>query len=271
MNYINFIMTNITEKYEAQYRKILKECMQEGTWRNDRTKVGCYSVFNKSIKVDLSEAFPLITGRRMYPKIFKTEFEWFINGETNIKRFKDNKVTIWNEWADSNGDLGPVYGHQLRNFNDQSIDQLEDVIDSLKLNPDSRRHVVSLWNPAQLNEMALPPCYLYFQFFVNWDPVNGDSLNMFALQRSGDVFLGIPYDVALFSQILLYISEKVNIKPGKMEMQIIDAHVYENQIEAVDEYLQQPILPQPSYSYSNGQLTIKDYMYGPVITAPVAV
>ena len=259
-------MTNITKNYEAQYHEILQDCLDQGVYRDDRTEVGCYSTFNKSIKVDLKEAFPLITGRRMFPKIFKTEFDWFINGETNIKRFQDNGVKIWDAWADDNGDLGPVYGHQMRNFNNQHIDQLESVIDSLKHDPDSRRHIISLWNPAQLSKMALPPCYLYFQFYVD----NG-YLNMFTLQRSGDVFLGIPYDVALFSQVLLYISEQVNLLPGKMEMQIIDAHVYVNQTEAVKEYLAQPILPQPSYDYLDGRLVIKDYQHGPVITATVAV
>ncbi len=259
-------MTNTTKNYEAQYHEILQDCLDQGVYRDDRTEIGCYSTFNKSIKVDLKEAFPLITGRRMFPKIFKTEFDWFINGETNIKRFQDNGVKIWDAWADDNGDLGPVYGHQMRNFNNQYIDQLESVIDSLKHNPDSRRHIISLWNPAQLSKMALPPCYLYFQFYVD----NG-YLNMFTLQRSGDVFLGIPYDVALFSQVLLYISEQVNLLPGKMEMQIIDAHVYVNQTEAVKEYLAQPILPQPSYDYLDGRLVIKDYKHGPVITATVAV
>ena len=172
-------MTNTTKTYEAQYHEILQDCLDQGIYRDDRTEIGCYSTFNKSIKVDLTESFPLITGRRMFPKIFKTEFDWFINGETNIKRFQDNGVKIWDAWADKNGDLGPVYGHQMRNFNNQYIDQLESVIDSLKHNPDSRRHIISLWNPAQLSKMALPPCYLYFQFYVD----NG-YLNMFTLQRS---------------------------------------------------------------------------------------
>ena len=230
-------MKNTTKNYEAQYHEILQDCLDQGIYRDDRTEVGCYSTFNKSIKVDLTESFPLITGRRMFPKIFKTEFDWFINGETNIKRFQDNGVKIWDAWADKNGDLGPVYGHQMRNFNNQYIDQLESVIDSLKHNPDSRRHIISLWNPAQLSKMALPPCYLYFQLYVD----NG-YLNMFTLQRSGDVFLGVPYDVALFSQLLLYISEQVDLLPGKMEMQIIDAHVYVNQTEAVKEYCHNQVM-----------------------------
>ncbi len=259
-------MTNTTKNYEAQYHQILQDCLDQGVYRDDRTGVGCYSTFNKSIKVDLSEAFPLITGRRMFPKIFKTEFDWFINGETNIKRFQDNGVTIWDAWADKNGDLGPVYGHQMRNFNNQYIDQLECVIDSLKHNPDSRRHIISLWNPAQLSKMALPPCYLYFQFFVE-----KNNLHMFALQRSADIFLGVPYDMALYSQILLYIAEKTGYNAKRVNVKFIDAHIYKNQQEAVEQYLDEDFNGAPTYAFHNGLLTLNNYEPGKVITAPVAV
>lgn len=253
-------------KFENDYKSILSDCLKNGFERNDRTGVGSYSLFNQSIKLDISKKFPIITGRKIFKKIFDTEFEWFINGETNIERFKIAGVKIWDEWADSNGDLGPVYGHQMLNFNSQSVNQLELVIDSLKCNPDSRRHIISLWNPIQLNEMALPPCYLYFQFFVD----NG-NLNMFVLQRSGDLFLGIPYDIALFSKVLLYISNETNLKANKLEMQIIDAHIYKNQIESLREYLLQPVFDLPYYKYNNRILELINYKSGPTITAKVAV
>jgi thymidylate synthase len=255
-----------TTKYELSYKKLLREAIDKGVHRDDRTGVGCYSVFSKNLRVDISNHFPLITGRKMFEKTFKTEFEWFINGETNIKRLQDASIKIWDSWADKNGDLGPVYGHQLRNYNGSNIDQLQSVITSLINIPDSRRHIISLWNPLQLHEMRLPPCYLYFQFFVE-----KDRLNMFALQRSGDLFLGIPYDVALFSQLLLYVAELTGYKPGILDLQIIDAHVYSNQIEAVEYYLNLPVFELPTYEYINKELIINNYQHGPVVKAPVAV
>jgi thymidylate synthase len=260
LNYFNM------KRYELQYRELLWKCLANGTHRLDRTNVGCSSVFNASLRIDLKEGFPLLTGRKMFQKTFDTEFEWFINGETNIQRFRNAGVKIWDAWADENGDLGPVYGHQMRNFNDQNIDQMQMLIEQLIINPDSRRHIISLWNPAQLDQMRLPPCYLYFQFFVD----KGD-LNMFVVQRSGDVFLGIPYDVALFSKILLYVAKKVNLKPNYIDIQIVDAHVYNNQLDAIHNYLDQPTFDPPEYIYENGALTLLNYKHGPVITAKVAI
>jgi thymidylate synthase len=154
----------------------------------------------------------------------------------------------------------------MRNFNNQGIDQMQTLIEQLIANPDSRRHIISLWNPAQIEDMRLPPCYLYFQFFVEQD-----RLNMFVVQRSGDLFLGIPYDVALFSKILLYVAEKVNLKANYIDIQIVDAHIYNNQHESIYKYLEQGTFQSPSYEYNNGILTINNYRHGPVISAPVAV
>lgn len=253
-------------KYELKYRKLLKKCLINGIERNDRTGVGCYSAFNVSIKFKVNKSFPLITGRKMFKKTFNTEFNWFINGETNIKRFKDNDVKIWDNWANENGELGPVYGFQMLNYNGQNINQLKSVIESIKNNPDSRRHIISLWNPIQLSEMALPPCYLYFQFFVE-----NNKLNMYVLQRSGDMFLGIPYDVALFSMILLYVSKECNLKANKVEFNIIDAHVYKNQIEAINEYLLQPIYDLPKYIFNNNTIELINYRHGKTITSQIAI
>ena len=252
--------------YEEGYRKLLWECLTNGIHRNDRTGVGCKSIFNASLKTNVSKYFPVITGRKMFEKTFNTEFEWFINGETNIQRFRDAGVKIWDAWADENGDLGPVYGHQMRNFNDQNIDQMQMLIKQLINDPDSRRHIISLWNPAQIDQMRLPPCYLYFQFFVEHN-----KLNMFVVQRSGDLFLGIPYDMALFTKILLYVSDKVGLKANWLEVQIVDAHIYDNQYDAIHEYLMQDTFDTPEYIYENGALTLINYKHGPVITAKVAI
>jgi thymidylate synthase len=253
--------------FEKKYQSILNNCLKNGIERNDRTGVGSYSLFNQSIKVNVSKKFPIITGRKMFPNTFNTEFDWFINGETNIQRFKDNNIKIWDAWANEAGDLGPVYGHQLRNFNSEYYDQLKMLINSLKTNPDSRRHIISLWNPLQLEEMALPPCYLYFQFYVD----KNKKLNMFVVQRSGDLFLGIPYDICLFAKTLLYIASETNLKPNKLELQIIDAHIYKNQIDSIKEYLLQPIFNLPKYTYINNNLEIINYQSGKKITAAVAV
>lgn len=255
-----------TNKFEQDYKRIITCCLNNGIERDDRTGVGCYSIFNQSIKVDIGKYFPIITGRKIYQKIFNTEFDWFINGETNIERFQKAGVTIWDAWADKDGDLGPVYGRQMLNYNDDNINQLKKVIDSLMYDKDSRRHIISLWNPVQLHKMALPPCYLYFQFYVH-----KNELNMFVLQRSGDLFLGIPYDMCLFSKILLYVAEKVNLKASKLEIQIIDAHVYKNQIEAIHKYLSQDIYDLPTYEYADNILKLSAYTSGPRITASVAV
>ena len=253
--------------YEHQYKELLLKVQREGVHRDDRTGVGCTSAFNLSMRLDVSEYFPILTGRKMFPKIFNTEFQWLINGETNIKRLTDAGVTIWNKWADENGDLGPVYGHQLRNFNSENIDQLAELIFNIKIDPDSRRHIISLWNPAQVDQMALPPCYLYFQFFVD-----GDKLNMFALQRSGDMFLGIPYDVALFTNILNHVAFMCDLRPSILDVSIIDAHIYDNQLEAVKTYIGSSTAHEKSkYEFKNNITTLTNYKHGPVISAPVAI
>ena len=253
--------------YEHQYKELLNKVLREGIHRDDRTGVGCSSAFNLSMRLDVSEHFPILVGRKMFPNIFNTEFQWFMSGETNIKRLTDAGVTIWNEWADENGDLGPVYGHQLRNFNSEDIDQLGELIFNIRTNPDSRRHIVSLWNPAQIEQMALPPCYLYFQFFVD-----GDKLNMFALQRSGDMFLGVPYDVALFTNILNHVAFMCDLKPSILDISIIDAHIYDNQLEAVKTYIGSSTkYDRPTYEFKNNKTTLINYQHGPVISAPVAI
>ena len=255
--------------YEKQYKDLLrdfKDYTRPHIMRKDRTGVGCMSKFSLGMTIDIDKYFPILTGKKMHPHIYESEFKWFISGHTNIKELQEKGNTIWNEWADKDGNLGPVYGHQLRNFNSDGHDQLESVLNSIQNDPDSRRHIISLWNPSQLKEMALPPCYLYFQFFVE-----KDNLHMFALQRSADMFLGVPYDMALFAQLLLYVAEKTNLKAKTIDVKFIDAHIYHNQHEAVFEYLKAPWYGQTEYTYKNEILTLKNYKPGKVITAPVAI
>ena len=266
-------MIMIKNSYEAKYKDLMLRAARDGIARKDRTGVGCTSLFNANITVNLGEGFPILTGRKMFERIFNTECDWFLSGETNIKRLVDNNVKIWNEWADDKGDLGPVYGHQLRNFNSQGVDQLENVIESLKTDPDSRRHVISLWNPAQIEDMALPPCYLYFQFFVE-----NDKLNLFVLQRSGDIYLGVPYDIAMFSKLLMYVASEVGLKENLLSLDIIDAHLYDNHHDAAAEYLQSKTYDLPEYCYTRadadgefGVVRLVSYESGPNIKAPVAV
>lgn len=201
----------------------------------------------------------------MFPKSFKTEFDWFMNGETNIKRFKDAGVKIWDAWANPDGELGPVYGYQARNWNGENIDQINQVINDINNKPDSRRHIINLWNVSQLKDMNLPPCYPYMQFFVA-----GDKLHLKAIMRSADVFLGVPYDMALFSQILLYIANATGLKASKVSLTMVDAHIYKNQLSAVVKYLSQPIKDLPRYGW-NESVLLYNYQHGPVISCPVAV
>ena len=254
--------------YEIQYRDIIHRCLSdEAVYREDRTGVGCYSMFNQQINIKVDNKFPVLTGRKMFPKVFNTEMLWFLKGETNIQRFKDAGVKIWDAWADKNGDLGPVYGHQLRNFNSDGYDQLHEVVHSISENPHSRRHVISLWNPIQLYDMALPPCYLYFQFFVE----NG-KLNMFVVQRSGDMYLGVPYDIALFTLIMNYVAANTGKIATKLSVNIVDAHIYTNQLDAIHKYLDTNILSTPSYRFCTEKgARLIDYQCGPHIPAPVAV
>ena len=235
-------------QFELAYRKILKKCLSNGIYRDDRTGVGSYSLFDRHIEVDISKRFPIMTGRKIFQRIFETEFEWFMNGETNIKRFQERNIHIWDAWADGYGYLGPVYGYQMLNFNGQGINQLEQVIHSIKTNPNSRRHVISLWNPAQLDEMALPPCYHNFQFYVE-----------------------IPYDICLFSRLLLYVANKCGLNPHIVSLKIVDAHIYKNQLVAINDYLSQPLHDLPTYTYINDKLELINYISSKVITAPVAI
>ena len=246
---------------EEQYFDGLLSILGSGHDRpNERTGFGCTSFFGITLHHLFTEQdFPQLTHRYISEHVHKHEFNWFIDGHTNVKYLNDNNVKIWDKWADEDGELGPVYGAQMRNFNGQNIDQLKQVIESVKNNPDSRRHIITLWNPSQLREMKLPPCHLYYQFFVQ-----GKHLNLYVLQRSADWIIGVPYDLALFSRILFYVCSLTGKSPGQLSCTFVDAHVYKNHFEVADEIIsnRDKIQPLPKFEL-NGPRDIKlnNYKY----------
>ena len=193
-----------------QYLDLLNDIMQNGVDKMDRTGVGTRSVFGRQMRFDLNEGFPLVTTKKVHLKSIIHELLWFIKGDTNVKYLQDNGVRIWNEWADENGDLGPVYGAQWRNWNGDGIDQLQDVIDRLKTNPNDRRMIVSAWNPSQIGQMKLPPCHMMYQFYV----ANG-KLSCMLYQRSCDMFLGVPFNIASYALLTMMIAQVCDLKPGE--------------------------------------------------------
>jgi thymidylate synthase len=209
-----------------QYHNLLRTILTSGIEKTDRTGTGTKSIFGYQMRFDLSDGFPLITTKKIHIKSVIHELLWFLSGETNTKYLTDNKVTIWNEWADAYGNLGPVYGHQWRNWNSEGIDQIKNVIEQIKTNPDSRRLIVSAWNPSQLPEMALPPCHAFFQFYV----ANG-KLSCQMYQRSADVFLGVPFNIASYALLTMMIAQVTGLQAGEFVHTLGDAHLYNNHIE----------------------------------------
>jgi len=228
-----------------QYLELLKHVQSKGNKKEDRTGTGTKSIFGYQMRFDLSEGFPLVTTKKIHVKSVIHELLWFLKGETNIAYLQENGVRIWNEWADENGDLGPVYGHQWRNWNSEGIDQIEEVIRSLKTNPDSRRMIVSAWNPSVLpdtkvsfsenvanNKAALPPCHAFFQFYV----ANG-KLSCQLYQRSADVFLGVPFNIASYALLTLMVAQVCGLEAGEFIHTFGDVHIYSNHEEQVKEQL----------------------------------
>ena len=214
-----------------QYLELLDHVLRDGTEKHDRTGTGTISVFGYQMRFDLSEGFPLMTTKKMHLKSIIHELLWFISGETNIRYLTDNGVRIWNEWADADGNLGPVYGSQWRSWpadGGRKIDQLSDVIESIKKNPDSRRHIVSAWNVGEIENMALPPCHILFQFYVA-----GGKLSCQLYQRSCDIFLGVPFNIASYALLTLMVAQVTGLKPGEFIHTLGDAHIYLNHIEQV--------------------------------------
>lgn len=212
-----------------QYLNIIDRILKEGIQKNDRTGTGTISIFGTQSRYDLADGFPLLTTKKLHLKSIIYELLWFLNGDTNVKYLQDNGVRIWNEWADENGDLGPVYGHQWRSwpdYNGGTIDQIQNIIDQLKNNPDSRRMIVSAWNVAEVNKMALPPCHTMFQFYVA-----DDRLSLQLYQRSADVFLGVPFNIASYALLLMMMAQVTGLQPGEFIHTTGDTHLYINHIE----------------------------------------
>ncbi|MEA1872924.1 MAG: thymidylate synthase [Bacteroidota bacterium] len=214
-----------------QYLTLLNHVMQHGTVKSDRTGTGTLSVFGYQSRYDLSEGFPALTTKKLHLRSIIHELLWFLQGNTNIKYLKENRVKIWDEWADENGDLGPVYGHQWRSWptpDGKHIDQITQVVESIKNNPDSRRHIVSAWNVADVNNMALPPCHMMFQFYV----ADG-KLSCQLYQRSADLFLGVPFNIASYALLTMMMAQVCDLEVGEFVHTLGDAHIYMNHIEQV--------------------------------------
>lgn len=263
-------------KFEAQYKEILKNTLENGVYKNDRTRVGCYSTFGSEIKLDVQDGFPCLTSRKIFFKNPVNEFLWMLNGETNIKRFQDSGVKIWNEWSRADGELGPVYGYQLRNFNGSGFDQLKHIMKQMEENPNSRRHYLTMWNPLQVDDMALPPCHLSHQYMII-----GDELNLQFNMRSVDLYLGLPYNLTCYAIWLHTMANHLNLTPKYLRFVGTDCHIYSNQIEAVKKYLDRDIyntLPTLEFNkdkyifdLEKEDFKLLDYKCQKHIPAPVAI
>ncbi|WP_419881127.1 thymidylate synthase [Peribacillus sp. B-H-3] len=214
-----------------QYLDLCKHVLDNGTIKSDRTGTGTISTFGYQMRFDLQDGFPLLTTKKLSLKAIIHELLWFLKGDTNVKYLQDNGVRIWNEWADENGELGPVYGHQWRSWSaadGSSIDQITEVIEMIKKDPDSRRLIVSAWNPGEISKMALPPCHALFQFYVS-----EGKLSCQLYQRSADVFLGVPFNIASYALLTLMIAQVCGLKPGEFVHTFGDVHIYSNHVEQV--------------------------------------
>lgn len=262
-----------------QYHQLMKHVLDNGVKKEDRTGTGTLSVFGYQSRYNLSEGFPLVTTKKLHLKSIIHELLWFIQGETNIKYLKDNGVSIWDEWADEDGNLGPVYGSQWRSWHGASgetIDQIESVVNQIKKNPDSRRLIVSAWNVAEIEKMALPPCHAFFQFYV----ANG-KLSCQLYQRSADIFLGVPFNIASYALLTMMMAQVTGLKYGDFVHTIGDAHLYLNHIDQANLQLSRECRPLPHMKINSEIKSIFDFKFEdfklegydphPTIKAPIAV
>jgi len=243
-----------------QYLDLLSHVMEHGIEKRDRTGTGTISTFGYQMRFDLSETFPLMTTKKLHLKSILHELLWFLSGSTNIKYLQENGVRIWNEWADADGNLGPVYGYQWRSWpaaDGRAIDQIRTVTDSLKNNPDSRRHIVSAWNVGEIEKMALPPCHILFQFYVA-----AGRLSCQLSQRSADIFLGVPFNIASYSLLTLMMAQVTGNKPGEFIHTLGDAHIYLNHIEQVRLQLSREPRPLPVMTLNSEVKDILSFKYG---------
>ena len=252
-----------------EYIDLLKHVQSVGIEKSDRTGTGTRSVFGYQMRFDLSKGFPLVTTKKIHFKSVIHELLWFINGSTNIEYLQENGVRIWNEWADENGNLGPVYGHQWRNWNSEGIDQIHEVINTLQTNPDSRRMLISAWNPSVLpdtkksfaenianNKAALPPCHAFFQFYVA-----NNKLSCQLYQRSADVFLGVPFNIASYSLLTMMVAQVCNYMPGDFIHTFGDVHLYSNHVEQVQKQITRSPKKLPKIKLNPNISSIFDFKY----------
>jgi thymidylate synthase len=242
-----------------QYLGLLDHVLKNGTRKSDRTGTGTISVFGYQMRFDLNEGFPVMTTKKLHLRSIIHELLWFLKGETNIKYLNDNKVTIWNEWADENGDLGPIYGYQWRSWptaDGQHIDQISQLVNSIKTNPDSRRHLINAWNVGEINKMALPPCHILFQFYV----ADG-RLSCQLYQRSADIFLGVPFNIASYALLTLMMAQVCGLKPGDFVHTFGDAHIYLNHIDQVNLQLTRKPFPLPEMKINPEIKSIFDFKF----------
>jgi thymidylate synthase len=261
-----------------QYHDLLNRVLTEGVRKDDRTGTGTFAVFGHQMRFDLAEGFPLVTTKKLHLKSIIHELIWFLRGDTNVRWLQERGVSIWNEWADENGELGPVYGKQWRSWaapDGRVIDQIAGVVESLKTNPASRRHIVSAWNPADVDDMALPPCHCLFQFFV----AEG-RLSCQLYQRSADAFLGVPFNIASYALLTMMMAKAVELEPGEFVHTLGDAHLYLNHLDQARLQLTREPLPLPSlriaerpdlFSYQFEDFKLEGYQAHPAIAAPIAV
>ncbi|MCB0272139.1 MAG: thymidylate synthase [Bdellovibrionales bacterium] len=262
-----------------QYLDLMKTVLENGTPKEDRTGTGTKSIFGYQMRFDLSQGFPLVTTKKCHLRSIIIELLWFLRGETNIAYLKENKVRIWDEWADENGDLGPVYGSQWRSWkgaNGKTHDQIKNVIHQIKTNPDSRRLIVSSWNVGEIENMALPPCHAFFQFYV----LQG-KLSCQLYQRSADIFLGVPFNIASYALLTMMVAQVCDLEPGDFVHTFGDAHIYANHMDQAQLQLTRTPYPLPQmkinpsikdiFSFSFEDFTLENYQAHPHIKGEVAV
>lgn len=262
-----------------QYLDLMQEILDKGALKTDRTGTGTYSVFGRQLRFDLAKGFPLVTTKKLHLRSIIYELLWFLKGDTNIKYLKDNGVSIWDEWADENGELGPVYGSQWRSWpapDGRHIDQITQVLHQIKTKPDSRRHIVTAWNPAEVDKMALPPCHALFQFYV----AEG-KLSCQLYQRSADYFLGVPFNIASYALMTYMFAQQCDLLPGEFVWTGGDVHLYTNHIEQAKLQLSREPYPTPQlvikrkpeslFDYKFEDFEIVNYQAHPSIKAPIAV
>ncbi|MGN6761864.1 MAG: thymidylate synthase [Leifsonia sp.] len=261
------------------YEDLLRDVLANGTHKSDRTGTGTRSVFGRQLRFDLADGFPLITTKRVHFKSIAYELLWFLRGESNVGWLRENGVTIWDEWADANGELGPVYGVQWRSWpapDGRHIDQIQQVVDTLRSDPDSRRIIVSAWNVAEIPDMALAPCHAFFQFYV----ADG-RLSCQLYQRSADMFLGVPFNIASYALLTMMVAQQVGLEPGEFVWTGGDVHIYDNHVVQVNEQLTRDPYPAPRlrftrkpdsiFDYRFEDFAVEDYQHHPAIRAAVAV